>query len=293
MSRSRKGIAVYLLIAFAGAWGLWAITTLTTEVSPQSPLFQLLMLPGAFAPALAAFVVRKWVTREGFADTGLKPNLRRWQPYLFALIWPLFAVAVIAVLAVVLGISRPDFTLQRSLAVLAPGAEAPALPPALWLVMPFQALISAVLFTPVLWGEEFGWRGYLQVRMFAGRPLLAAVGTGLIWGAWHYPLILAGYQFPDDRVLGLLVFPVSCVLLSIVFGWLQHRAGSVWAPSLAHSATNVVGGSMLFLLFAGGPNWILVHYLGVIGWIPLVIVCAWIILTGRLEAYDEGQKSLA
>ncbi len=57
MSRSRKGIAVYLLIAFAGAWGLWAITTLTTEVSPQSPLFQLLMLPGAFAPALAAFVV--------------------------------------------------------------------------------------------------------------------------------------------------------------------------------------------------------------------------------------------
>jgi hypothetical protein len=76
------------------------------------------------------------------------------------------------------------------------------------------------------------------------------------------------------RVLGLLVFPVSCVLLSIVFGWLQRSAGSVWAPSLSHSATNVVGGSLLFLLFAGGPNWIFLGYLGILGWIPSGILCA-------------------
>lgn len=180
MNKSSKGILVYLAIAFGEAWALWALTALTPEVSPQSPLFQLLMLPGAFAPALAAFVVRRWVTREGFADTGLKPNLRRWRPYLFALVWPLFAVNVIAVLAILLGVSEPDFTLQRAFGVLAPGTEVPALPPALWLVMPFQAMISAVLFTPVLWGEEFGWRGYLQVRLFVERPLLAAVATGLV-----------------------------------------------------------------------------------------------------------------
>ncbi len=74
---SRKGILAYLAIAFGGAWGLWAPPLLASDVSPRSPLFQLLVLPGACAPALAAAVVRRWVTREGFADAGMRPNLRR------------------------------------------------------------------------------------------------------------------------------------------------------------------------------------------------------------------------
>lgn len=118
----------------------------------------------------------------------------------------------------------------------------------------------------------------MQIRLFQGRPLLAAVATGLIWGVWHYPLILAGYQYPNDRVLGLFVFPVGAVLLSIIFGWLQEAA------SLAHSAANVVGGSLLSLLFLGGPAWIFFSYLGILAWIPLGALCMWITLTGRLEA---------
>ncbi len=53
------------------------------------------------APAIACFVVRRWVTREGFGDAGLRPNLRRWPLYLLALAWP-FAVHPlrVAVLAV-------------------------------------------------------------------------------------------------------------------------------------------------------------------------------------------------
>ena len=59
----------------------------------------------------------------------------------------------------------------------------------------------------------------MQVRLFGGdRLLLTAVAMGLIWGAWYYPVILAGYQYPDDRLLGLLVVPVGTVLQSIIFG---------------------------------------------------------------------------
>lgn len=144
--------------------------------------------------------------------------------------------------------------------------------------------MSSIVITPVLWGEEFGWRGYLQQRVFADRPLLAAVATGLIRGVWHYPVILAGYQYPDDRLLGLLVFPVGTVLLSIVFGWLQQWSCSVWVPSLAHAATNAMGGSLTVLLFSfsGGPNWMWASYLGILGWVPLGALCARIVGTGRL-----------
>jgi hypothetical protein len=141
----------------------------------------------------------------------------------------------------------------------------------------------ALVATPILWGEEFGWRGYLQIRLLGHRPLLAAVSTGLIWGVWHYPINLRGYNYPDQPILGLFVFPVGAILLSIIFGWLRLRIGSVWSASLAHSATNAIGGSLTMLLFMGGPNWISVSYLGLLGWVPLGALCAWIVFSGQLK----------
>ncbi len=110
--------------------------------------------------------------------------------YLFALQWPLVVAVVIVVLATALGLSRPDFSVLRAMGELAPGTDVPPFPAALWPVVPLQLLIVAVVATPILWGEEFGWRGYLQIRLLADHPLLAAVATGLIWGVWHYPLMI-------------------------------------------------------------------------------------------------------
>jgi len=283
MDTKTKGIVSFLVIAFGLAWILWEIPFLI-GLSPRRPLFQLALLPGGFAPAVAALVVRKWITREGFADAGLALNLRQWPYYLCAWLLPLVVTAVIVGLAVVLGVSQPDLSLQRGLQALSPGADAPPLSPlAMLIALALQLMLTALVATPILWGEEFGWRGYLQIRLLAHRPALAAVVTGLIWGVWHYPVNLRGYNYPDHPVLGALVFPVCTVLLSIVFGWLRLRTGSVWAASLAHAATNAIGVSMTALLFSGGPNFMFVRYLGVLAWVPLGALCAWIILSGRLK----------
>jgi membrane protease YdiL (CAAX protease family) len=39
-----------------------------------------------------------------------------------------------------------------------------------------------LVMVPLFWGEEFGWRSYLQIRLLSGRPLLAALATAVIWG---------------------------------------------------------------------------------------------------------------
>jgi uncharacterized protein len=283
MSQKTKGIAAFILITFVMAWALWEIP-FRLGLDIRNPLFQYLALPGAFSPAVATIIVRTWITREGYADAGLKPNLlRSWRYYLVAWLMPLFVSAIIIGLVVAFGIGSPDFTLQRAIGVLAPGTEAPVIPSFGWALIPMGLLVAALFSTFLLWGEEFGWRGYLQIRLFAERPLLAAITTGIIWGVWHYPLNLRGYNFPEHPILGLLVFPIGTVLLSIIFGWLRLRTGSVWAPSLAHAATNSVGGSLSVLLFLGGPDLLFTSYLGLLGWIPLGAVCLWIILTGRLK----------
>jgi membrane protease YdiL (CAAX protease family) len=284
MRNTTKGVISFLLLAFGIAWISWEIP-LRLGVSPQSPLFQLVALPGGFAPAIGAFIVRRWITHEGFADAGLRPNLRKWRYYLVAWLLPLVVAPCIVILAIVLGVGQPDFTLKRALTALAPGNadSLPTIPAYLWAVIPVQLLITALIATPILWGEEFGWRGYLQLRLLKQHPLLAALATGVIWGMWHLPLNIRGYNFPDHPLIGLAVFPVSTTLISIIFGWLRQRTGSVWAASLAHAATNAVGSSLTVSLFMGGPSMIWVGYLGILSWIPLGALSAWIILTGQLK----------
>jgi membrane protease YdiL (CAAX protease family) len=293
MSTRNKGILSYLALAFGMAWGLWEIP-IRCGLSPRHPLFQLALLPGAFAPAIAAIIVRRWVTGEGFTDAGLRLNLRKWPYYLVAWLLPIPVTMAIVMLASIMRLTEPDFSLQRFMTWFLQGANPPTLPFYFWFIVPLQFLITALIATFLLWGEEFGWRGYLQLRLFGGRPLLAAVTTGLIWGVWHYPINLRGYNYPDNLCLGLIIFPVGTVLLSIIFGWLRLRTGSIWPASLAHSATNAIGGSLMMMLFMGGPNWIFVSYLGILAWVPLGALCAWIVLTGQLKSEplsDKGGQS--
>jgi uncharacterized protein len=153
-------------------------------------------------------------------------------------------------------------------------------------------LISAIPKSLVLFGEEFGWRGYLQLRLFPRAPVLSAVGTGVTWAAWHWPLTLRGFDYPDHPLIGsLLVFPVSCIFVSIIFGWLRLQSGSIWCCSLAHSAANVIEGGLFILLFGGGSNFMIVSPAGLLGWIPLGALSAWIVLTGQLKPPNELPKA--
>ena len=120
-----RGIAAFAGLAFGLSWSAWAVGLRATGARGASllnPRVQAAVLPGSFGPALAAYAVRRWVTREGFADAGLAPQLRRnWQRYALALAVPPVAAASTVGLATVLGLSRPDFTLARSREALSLG----------------------------------------------------------------------------------------------------------------------------------------------------------------------------
>lgn len=281
----RRGITAFLILSFGLAWVPLFICQ-SYGASPDSLLkYQLALLPMALAPAAAACIVRKWITREGFADAGWRVNLRHWPYYLAGVLLPFGVVATIVGLSQLLGTAEADFSLHRGLAGVAAQLHQPAPPrlPNLLVILVPQLIVQSVLVTPLLWGEEFGWRGYLQPRLSPGRPLLAALYTGLIWGVWHYPVLLQGYVFRGYPALGLIVFPVSTVLLAIIFGWLRQKTGSIWPCSFAHAATNAIGGSLTLLLFWGGAHSILVSYLGIYGWLPLGLFCGGLFLTGQLS----------
>ncbi len=267
-----RGIIAYLLIAFGVTWATW-IPIWLLGIPPSSEIFNMGVMVAAFAPALAAIIVRLWVTHEGFADAGLGLNLRRaWPYYLFAWLWPLLACVALGV-AVLFGVP----VLQAVSNALVP------------------ALVIALVMTPVLIGEEFGWRSYLQIRLFSNRPLLAALATGTIWGVWHYPMVLGGYLGNQHGLLGFVVFPAYTILFSILLGWFRARSGSVWAPTLAHAANNMVLEAIAPALFVTVPGNgdLLLDPRGLVVLVPLGLVCAWIILSGQLQPEASANGVMA
>ncbi len=230
---TRRGITVFLLIAFGLSWLPFAPVLVGGDPLPA------LLMP--FAPAIAAFVVRKWITREGFADAGLRPGLRHWRLYLLAAGWPILTTLLSVPLALALGAAPDGFTMPW-------GAEAPGAPQLLtWIAV-------SVAISPTILGEELGWRGYLQLRLFPNRPWHAMIGTGLIWAAWPYPWILASDQSPYSELVWLAFFTVAITNLSVFLGWLRLRTGDVWSTSVAHGANNITEDSWHRVAFTGDAS---------------------------------------
>ena len=223
----RRGLTAFLLISFGTAWGWEAMAHLVLHWSLVNPLVQ---LPAGFAPAIAALVVRRWVTREGFADAGLRLRLRpAWRYYLLAWLGPLGVAAAVVGVAAATGRWNPSV---RPVADLVPGVP-------VWAV-PLLLCVLALLATVAFWGEEFGWTGYLLLRVCPGRPRRAAIVAGLIAAVWHFPLALLGYAEYPHLAIGLIGWTAWIVCQEIILAWLRAGSRSIWPACLAHAGNNLV-----------------------------------------------------
>ena len=182
---------------------------------------------------------------------GWNPQLRRnWKSFLIAWFAPIALTAVGAALYFLVFPSH--FDLSGSNLTAAVGEEALAQLEGQGLTYPLYVLISAVggvtyaplINTVVALGEELGWRGFLypQLKARFGRKTGRLLG-GVIWGAWHWPLIwLTGYEYGSAYfgfpVVGMLLFCFITVGWGILHDRLYEKSGSIWVPALFHGAIN-------------------------------------------------------
>ena len=84
----------------------------------------------------------------------------------------------------------------------------------------------------VAFGEEYGWRGYLQSELFKLGRVRGVLLLGVIWGAWHWPLILMGYNYPGYPLLGVVLMTLYITGLGSCWATpCSSRAASCWPPS--------------------------------------------------------------
>jgi len=293
-----KNLIRYLLIAFGGAWVLQAVAIVAMQMVPaelQTAVFQIPVAVSMLVPLLAVIIVSKGISPT---KTGIKWGIHlkgRIKWIFIAFFGPLVFTLVGATLY--FAIFNQDLTLEG-------GFITAQYPPEVLEQLPFSpsflvliSLVSALTYGPLInmffaAGEEAGWRGFMVPLLMQklGRKGGLLLG-GVIWGAWHWPIIIfAGYQYgigyfgaPFSGMAGMCLFTIA---LGILLQMLYEKTDCIWIPALAHGALNAVAGLPLYFMPADTTNYLLGPTLaGLIPVLPLLVVAlvVFIIAKPRLK----------
>jgi uncharacterized protein len=107
------------------------------------------------------------------------------------------------------------------------------------------SLVTGALYVVVLWptflGEEYGWRVYLQDRLFSlFGGYKGVLILGIIWGLWHAPVIALGLNYPGQPILGNVAMILLTIALAVIFSYAVLKTGSVWIAVLLHLVTDAI-----------------------------------------------------
>lgn len=215
--------AIYL---GAGLAALFKPETMMT-ISP------VLLLAGLVGLALLV-ALRRVGGKDTFAAVGMAGG----QP----IYWLILGLGVVAYFGVssLLNYLFKLGELVNFASVIASAPGAAALPPR---VMMTIVLLQAIVLGPFLglvvtFGEEYGWRGFLQTALNPLGRARATLLIGMIWGVWHWPVIWMGYNYPGQPALGSLLMVGLCILLAFFLAYAVFKARGLWIAAFLHALVN-------------------------------------------------------
>ena len=291
-TKEKQGFGLYFLFAFGLAWLCQVYASLLLIRDGNAALYRLLLTVSMFCPLLAVLLVQKAFQRQPTGIGWKVQGRRRW--WLAA--W--FGPAVFTVLAAVLyfAVFPHRLDLSGSWLATAYGGEMDAetlrreLGVSNLSYMLETGLFAITLAPPINMlaavGEEAGWRGYMmphlkeQLGLLNGRLL-----GGVIWGVWHWPImLLTGYEYGTNYlgapVLGLVVWCVVCFALNTLLDWLYEKTGCIWVSAIAHGAFNAVAALFVVLMNPADSYYNVLGPMpiGLIGMLPMLALAVWLTL---------------
>ncbi len=102
-------------------------------------------------------------------------------------------------------------------------------------VLPLNFVFAYAAF----FGEEYGWRYYLQPILQEKFGLRKGVLLlGVVWGLWHLPLDFFFYVTPEKGIIMTLSQVITCITLGIFFGYAYMKTENIWVPVILHFLNN-------------------------------------------------------
>lgn len=183
-----------------------------------------------FSPMVAGLIVC-FSQDISVSTVGLRRGRLRWLAVAAVVALPLIGLTLVFAVAV------PGVAFDPTADPI-PGLE---LPPGLLGVMVTVGLalvLGSTVNAIFAFGEEFGWRGYLLWELAPWGFWKASFAIGVLWGIWHTPVIVAGYNYPSFPYIGVVAMTITCLSFSPVYTYIVVRAKSVLAAALLHGVFN-------------------------------------------------------
>jgi membrane protease YdiL (CAAX protease family) len=159
--------------------------------------------------------------------------------------------------------------------------EIPDIPPKLlFVVILAQAILAgSTISLPIMFGEEFGWRGLMLKETRSLGFLKANAFIGLVWGIWHLPAILMGHNYPNHPYLGIIMMCLFTIAVAPLFAYVRIKTKSILGACMLHGMLNATGA--MYMLYIANRNEL---YSSVAGWAGII---AGTILTVCIFLFDK------
>ena len=206
VNRKARKASLFVALTFLASWLLAAVfyavggrlNTLSAFVMLSTYMFM---------PMTMAIIVQKLIYKEPLKEPlGISFRPNRW----FLVAWllpPVVAIATIGTSLLFPGVQySPDMAglLERLAASLTPEQleqaqrQLETFPIHVFWISLLQGLVAGITINAVFgFGEELGWRGLLQLEFARLGFWKSSALIGLIWGVWHAPIIIQGYNYPQ------------------------------------------------------------------------------------------------
>ena len=270
--RRYQGKPLWILYGFLVLTVVYGVVTLIgLMVEAQSTLFQGVGNLLTTLWTLLVFFVAGQSSQDELEGAGLQLGDREWGLRLVLGVVAFFALQ--AALNLVLGPGQWQGPVEQVYGVAVPERIYP-----LALVVAFGLAVTGVPLSglAIVFGEEYGWRSFLQDELGRVGLRRGTLVVGLVWGIWHIPVILSGIHTYPPTMLGVGLGLVFFVLWGFVQSYAVVKARSIWVAAFLHGLVNSVYAFMLEYVVRPEDK-VLSFGLGVYGLVCLAVVVLFVL----------------
>ncbi len=278
--RERTRWFFYLYLAYAVLYAALALSVLLVSSGPYQTLVSVLTLALSVGGLVFVIILRLVSGREAFERAGLAGG-KIWLYLGFGLLLTVIYGTMTALNAL-FGLGQPA---DVGALIEASGGQSAGLD-----MLPSYAIVliggvQSILLGPFLgmlvaFGEEYGWRGYLQGELIKLGKVRGILLVGVIWGLWHAPVIMMGHNYPGYPLLGVLVMTLYTIALAFFLGFAVLVSGSVWLAAYLHALNNALASFLMVLVYTPDDP-VFSFGVGLYGLFVWAVVVAGLLIFGR------------
>ena len=212
----------------------YVVAVIVSFIRPElvQTLSGYMLIPGLLGMILV-IVLRAVGGKDTFAGVGMGGGKAK--------LWFLFGLGIIAfaglqtLLSWLFKMGQPVDLTSLAIQAVSTGISYPVF---MIIVTAQTIILGPFLGLLVTFGEEYGWRGYLQPALTVLGRVRGVALVGIIWGIWHWPVIWMGYNYPGHPYLGSLLMVLFSIGLAFLLGYAVLKAKGVWIAAFLHALVN-------------------------------------------------------